>query len=54
VLFKIYDSAGQYINNQLISFPGLRASWRESYLTHAGKIYTTRLYRGKFEIYEWQ
>ncbi len=54
VLYKIYDQSGEYINNQSVTFPGLRASWREAFLTHAGRVYSTRLYRGKFEIYEWQ
>lgn len=54
VLYKIYDRTGEYINNQKIAFRGPYASWRDSFVTGAGRIYTPRLYRGKFEIYEWQ
>ncbi len=54
ILFKIYSKDGEYLNNRLVRFPGLRTSWRETYLDLAGKIYTSRLYRGRIDLYEWR
>jgi len=54
VLFKIYSESGEYLNNRLISFPEFRPSWRDTFLTLQGKIFTSRLFRGKFELYEWK
>ncbi len=54
ILFKIYSSDGEYLNNRLVNFPGLRAGWRETYLTLQGRIFSTRLNQGAYEIYEWK
>ncbi|MBI3395743.1 MAG: hypothetical protein HY042_07910 [Spirochaetia bacterium] len=54
MLLKTYTGEGEYLNNRLITFPGLRSSWRDLYLTVDGKIYTTRLLKGKLELYEWK
>ena len=53
-LFKIFDKLGVYQNNRLIRFPGMRASWRETYLGIDGRIFSSRLYRGFLELYEWK
>ena len=53
ILFKTFDASGEYLNNRLIVFPGLRASWRETFVDSAGRIFSSRLYLGKFELYEW-
>ncbi len=54
ILFKIYNPGGEYLNNRLVVFPDIRSSWREPYLTLQGRIYTSRLFRGKYELYEWK
>jgi len=54
ILFKIFNKDGIYINNRLIRFPGLRESWRGTYVTYDGRITTSRLYHGNFELYEWK
>ncbi len=54
MLFKAYNKEGEYVNNRLIVFPGLRSSWRDTFLTVDGRIYSTRLFRGKLELYEWK
>ncbi|MBX7057783.1 MAG: hypothetical protein K1X75_06920 [Leptospirales bacterium] len=53
-LFKVFSPDGEYLNNQQIVFPGMRASWRDTYLTMQGRILTSRLYLGRFELYEWK
>ncbi|MCR9143342.1 MAG: hypothetical protein NXI24_13905 [bacterium] len=53
ILYKTFSPQGEYLNNRLIIFPGLRASWRESFLGLDGRIFSSRLYLGKFELYEW-
>ncbi|MEQ9363084.1 MAG: hypothetical protein RIF32_02510 [Leptospirales bacterium] len=53
ILFKTFSPTGEYLNNRLIIFPGLRAAWRESFLDLDGRIFSSRLYLGKFELYEW-
>ncbi len=53
ILFKTFSPDGEYLNNRLIIFPGLRAAWRESFLDLNGRIFSSRLYLGKFELYEW-
>lgn len=54
MLFKAYNKEGEYVNNRLIIFPGLRSSWRDTFLTVDGRIYSTRLLRGRLELYEWK
>ncbi len=54
ILFKIFSPEGEYLSNRLIVFPGLRISWRETFLSLDGRIYTARLFLGKFELYEWK
>ncbi len=53
-LFKIFSADGEYLNNQQILFPGMRVSWRDTYLSIDGRIFTSRLYLGRFELYEWK
>jgi hypothetical protein len=53
ILFKTFSPDGEYLNNRLIVFPGLRAAWRDTFLSLDGRIYSSRLYLGKFELYEW-
>ena len=53
ILFKTFSPNGEYLNNRLIVFPGLRAAWRESFVGLNGLIYSSRLYSGRFELYEW-
>ena len=53
ILFKTFSPEGEYLNNRLIVFPGLRAAWRETFLSLDGRIFSSRLYLGKFELYEW-
>ncbi len=50
---KIFNQKGQYASNFLISFPDFHASWRETFLDLEGKIFTSRLHRRKFELYQW-
>ncbi len=54
VLYKIYSSEGEYLNNRLIRFPGIRASWRDIFITPEGRFLTTRLNHGLYELYEWK
>ena len=54
LLLKNYSSDGKYLDNRLIQFPGMRGSWRETWLSLDGRIFSTRLFRGRFEIYEWK
>ncbi len=54
ILFKIYSPTGEYINNRLIRFPGVRSSWLETFITMNDRILSTRINRGRYEIYEWK
>jgi len=54
IKFRIYSNTGEHINNLQITLTGLRASWRETYLTLDGKFYSSRIYKNRFEFYEWQ
>lgn len=54
MLFKIFSPEGEYLNNRLIVLPGLRASWRDTFLDIDGRIFSSRLYLGRFELYEWK
>lgn len=54
ILFKIYSPEGEYLNNRLILFPGVRGSWMETFLTFDNRILSTRINRGRYEIYEWK
>ncbi len=54
MLFKIFSPDGEYLNNRLIVLPGLRASWRDTYLDIDERIFSSRLYLGRFELYEWK
>ncbi|MCB1323309.1 MAG: hypothetical protein KDK34_23825, partial [Leptospiraceae bacterium] len=54
VLFKIYSPRGEYLNNRLINYPGLRGSWRETFVTPTERIFSTRMLHGNFELYEWK
>ncbi len=54
VLFKIFSPTGEYVNNRLVRFPGMHASWRRTYMTLDGRIFSSRVYRGKLELYEWK
>lgn len=54
LLFKVYSSDGEYLNNRQIHYPGFRASWRETYVDLSGRIYSTRVNGGQYELYEWQ
>ncbi|MBE7437959.1 MAG: hypothetical protein HS115_05820 [Spirochaetales bacterium] len=53
ILLRYFTAAGDYQSNRLIEFPGLRASWRETYSVQ-GRLFSTRLYRGYYELYEWK
>lgn len=53
ILLRYFTAAGDYQSNRLIEFPGLRASWRETYSVK-GRLFSTRLYRGYYELYEWK
>ena len=54
VRFRIYSNTGEHINNLQITFSGVRSSWRETYMTLEENIYTSRIYKDRFEFYEWQ
>jgi hypothetical protein len=54
VLFKIYSADGEYLNNRKVKFPGIRASWRNIYITPDGKFLCTRIHHGQYELYEWK
>lgn len=54
ILFKIFDASGEYIRNVRITLPGIRASWFETFCTNDANIYSNRLYRGQYELYEWK
>jgi len=54
ILYKIYSPEGEYLNNLQISLFGIRAGWREVFLTLNGKIYASRISRDMFEFYEWK
>ena len=54
VLFKIFSPTGEYVNNRLVRFPGMYASWRKTYMRLDGRIFSSRIYRGKLEMYEWK
>lgn len=54
ILFKIYSNEGEYLNNRLVRFPGIRATWRETFHSQDGnQIYSSRVFRGNYEIYTW-
>lgn len=54
ILFKIFNPAGEYVNNRLVRFPGMHASWRRTYMNLDGRIFSSRIYRGQLELYEWK
>lgn len=53
VLFRVYSPAGEYLNNQLVEFSGLRHSWREVFRVTDNRILAVRIHSGNYEIYEW-
>lgn len=54
ILFKIFDADGIYLKNVRVNLPGIRASWRETFCTSDASIFSNRLYRGQYELYEWK
>ena len=55
ITFKVYNKEGKRDPlNRRMHFPGLRSTWREPFPGNNGKIYTSRLYQGKLELYEWE
>ncbi len=54
LLFKIYNSKGEYRKNKSIYFTKPRSSWRDIFLNIEGDIFTSRIYRGKYMVYEWE
>ena len=54
ILFKIFSPTGEYLDNRLIRFPGMYASWRRTFMRLDGRIFSSRIYRGKLEMYEWK
>ncbi len=54
IFYKIFNGAGEYMNNQRIVLGDQRPSWRQVYLTLQGQLMSTRLWRGRYEIYEWR
>ncbi|MBL8018484.1 MAG: hypothetical protein JNM27_02365 [Leptospirales bacterium] len=54
LLLKIYSPSGEYLNNRLLVFPDFRNSWREVSLDMTGRVFSNRIFQGKFEVYEWK
>ena len=54
VLFRLFGPEGEYVKNLLVSYPGLLGSWRETFVTLDEKFFSTRLFLGRFELYEWK
>lgn len=54
ILFKIFSSNGEYLNNQLLRFPGVRESWRETYRNLNNRIFSVRINEGNYQLNEWQ
>ncbi|MCB1137488.1 MAG: hypothetical protein KDK23_01985 [Leptospiraceae bacterium] len=54
ILFKIFSSNGEYLNNQLLRFPGIRESWRETYRNLDNRIFSVRILEGNYQLNEWR
>ncbi len=54
ILFKIFSAQGEYLNNQLLRFPGVRESWRETYRNLNNRIFSVRINEGNYQLNEWQ
>lgn len=54
ILFKIFSAQGEYLNNQLLRFPGVRESWRETYRTLNNRIFSVRIQEGNYQLNEWR
>ena len=54
MLLKIYSPSGEYLNNRLIVMPDFRNTWREVTVDAAGRVFSNRIYKGSFEVYEWK
>ena len=51
---EIYSPSGEYLNNRLIVMPDFRNTWREVTVDAAGRVFSNRIYKGSFEVYEWK
>tara|TARA_Y100001937_G_scaffold90686_1_gene122742 strand:+ start:43856 stop:45079 length:1224 start_codon:yes stop_codon:yes gene_type:complete len=54
ILYKIFSAQGEYLNNQLLRFPGVRESWRETYRNLNNRIFSVRINEGNYQLNEWQ
>ena len=54
ILYKIFSDQGEYRNNQLLRFPGVRESWRETYRNLNNRIFSVRINEGNYQLEEWQ
>jgi hypothetical protein len=54
ILYKIFSQNGEYLNNQLLRFPGVRESWRETYRTLDNRIFSVRIDEGNYQLNEWR
>ena len=54
ILFKIFSKEGEYLGNRSIELPGLRSSWRDIFFNLRGRIFSSRVLKSKFLLYEWK
>ncbi len=54
MLLKIYSPQGEYLNNRLIVMPDFRNTWREVIIDMTGRVFSNRIFKGNFEVYEWK